>query len=172
MGTKQIQTDRLTLRKLRPEDADSLYTLIGSNSICEQFTGFNPYRTPEMANDFVGEAIANYDDDRFYSWVIELDGQFCGTIAAYDYNADEDSIELGYTIVPEFWRRGYASEAADAVCKYVLDCEGISKIIAWVASDNIGSVRVLEKAGMKLVRLEQEEINGEMMSKSYYEMSR
>ncbi|MEH1788005.1 MAG: GNAT family N-acetyltransferase [Nostoc sp.] len=62
-----------------------------------------------------------------------------------------DSVELGYQVVPSYRRQGYASEAAKAMADWTLYQPGIKKVTAGCNADNIGSKRVLEKIGMRLI---------------------
>ena len=62
-----------------------------------------------------------------------------------------DSVELGYQIVPSYRQQGYASEAAKAMADWTLYQPGMEKVTAGCDADNIGSKRVLEKIGMRLI---------------------
>ena len=148
-GTVELRTDRLVLRRYRPEDAAALYRHLGSDPAMYQYSGWNPYATLEMAQETVNRFIESYEDERAYSWVIDVDGVLYGTIGAYDF--EDDRIEVGFSIIRAGWGRGYATEALKKVLEYLTEDEGISCVTAWCAAENIGSRRVLEKSGMKLV---------------------
>ena len=98
--------------------------------------------------------IDGYDDDHSYSWVMDSDDVLVGTIGAYDYQ--DDHIEVGFSIVKGWQGRGLATEALRKVLEYLTENEGIPCVTAWCASENIGSRRVLEKAGMRLVRTDKD----------------
>ena len=149
-GTAELRTGRLVLRRYRPEDADALYRHLGSDPAMYRYSGWNPYATLEMAQETVNRFIESYRDEHTYSWVIDVDDVIFGTIGAYDY--EDDRIEVGFSIIRACWGRGYATEALKAVLEYLTENEGISCVTAWCAAENVGSRRVLEKSGMKLVR--------------------
>ena len=96
--------------------------------------------------------IAGYENEHFYGWVMDNDDVLFGTIGAYDYK--DDHIEVGCSVIKACWGRGYATEALKVVLGYLTENEGISCVTAWCASENVGSSRVLEKAGMRLVNVE------------------
>ena len=146
--TVTLHTKRLTLRKYRPEDAAPLYEKIGLDPAMSQYSGWNPYATEEAARETVRNFIERYCDNRFYGWAIESAGRFIGTIGAYDYSEERDCIEVGISIVRDSWGRGCATEALKAVLLYLTQTEGIACVTAWCASDNGGSKRATEKAGM------------------------
>ena len=153
-GCVELRTDQLILRRYRPEDADDLYRYLGTDPAMYQYTGWNPYETPEMAQETVRRFIAGYEDKHFYGWVIDSEDVLFGTIGAYDYK--DDRIEVGCSVKKACWGRGYATEALKAVLNYLTANEGIPCVSAWCASDNIGSGKVLEKAGMRLVDTEKD----------------
>ena len=153
-GTAELCTERLTLRRYIPEDADPLYRYLGTDPSMYRYSGWNPYATPEMARETVLRFIGSYDDEHSYSWVMDVDDVLIGTIGAYDY--DGDHIEAGFTVKRSWQGRGYATEALTEVLRYLTENEGIPCVTAWCASENIGSRRVLEKSGMQLVNTEKD----------------
>ena len=62
-----------------------------------------------------------------------------------DWEAD-----VGYELAPEYWGRGYATEAALAVVGFGFRELGLHRISSWCITDNTASARVLEKVGMRL----------------------
>ena len=177
-GTVELWTDRLILRRYRPEDAEPLYQYLGTDPAMYAYSGWNPYATLEMAAETVRRFIDSYEDDHAYSWVMDVDDVLVGTIGAYDYkidpSTDHDQIEVGYSVVKNWQGRGYATDALKEVLKYLTENEGISCVTAWCASENTGSRRVLEKSGMQLVRTEQGGIvaGGKTYDKMIYEYKR
>jgi RimJ/RimL family protein N-acetyltransferase len=110
-----------------------------------------------MAKETVRRFIASYKDEHVYSWVMDWEDILVGTIGAYDY--ENDQIEVGFSVVPAWQGKGYASEALTEVMKYLSENENIPCIKAWCAAENIGSKRVLEKAGMTYVSTEKNGID-------------
>lgn len=154
IGTAELTTERLLLRRYHPEDADDLYEYFGKDPVMSQYSGWNPYATPDMARETVARFVERYDDPRFYGWVIECECDLLGTIGAYDHK--DDTIEVGMSVKRDCWGHGYAAEALKAVLEYLTEHENISCVTAWCAADNIGSGKAMEKAGMKLVRTEKD----------------
>lgn len=148
-GTIELRTDRLLLRRLRPEDADIFHRELGCNPAITRYTGWNPYTSPESAAAKVAEGIRDYEKEGCYSWAIQCGDDVIGTIGAYGYDPDNSSIEIGYSIFQSAWGNGYASEAVTAVVNYLLNTEHIHRIHAWSHAENLASCRVLEKAGLK-----------------------
>ena len=163
-GTVELWTERMTLRRYRPDDADSLYQYLGTDPAMYAYSGWNPYATLEMARETVRGFIDSYEDDHTYSWIMDIDDVIVGTIGAYDYK--DDRIEVGFRVVKGWRGRGLASEALNRVLKYLTENERISCVTAWCAAENIGSRNVLEKAGMQYLFTEK---NGISVGDSVYD---
>ena len=153
-GTVELWTDRMLLRRYRPEDAQALYRYLGTDPAMYKYSGWNPYATLEMAQETVREFIGSYGDEQSYSWVMDVDDGIVGTIGAYDFK--DDQIEVGFSVVKGWQGRGLATAALKKVLEYLTENEGISCVTAWCAAENIGSRKVLEKAGMRLVSEEKD----------------
>ena len=168
-GTATLWTERMILRRYRPEDADALYRYLGTDPTMYQYSGWNPYETLEMAQETVRGFIDSYSDEHVYSWIMDIDDVIVGTIGAYDYK--DDHIEVGFSVVRGWQGRGLATAALKKVLEYLTENEGIPCVTAWCAAENVGSQRVLEKAGMKLVSKEKAglEIGDRVYDKLIYE---
>ena len=153
-GSAELWTEHLVLRRYRPDDAIQLHEYFGTDPEMYKYSGWNPYATPEMAQETVKHFIDKYENECSYSWVMDANGDdvIAGTIGAYDYY--DDHIEVGFSVGRAWQGRGFATEALKKVLKYLTENEGISCVTAWCASENTGSRRVLEKSGMKLINTE------------------
>jgi RimJ/RimL family protein N-acetyltransferase len=60
---------------------------------------------------------------------------------------ENGAVEVGYSVVPERRRRGYATEAARAVVRWALDVPTVSVVVAACEADNVASIRTLERIG-------------------------
>lgn len=136
----------INLRKYELDDAPIIYNELGCNPNIIKHTGWNPYSSIESTI----QMIKQYIDNDEYSWVIEANEEIVGTIGAYDYSNNDNSIEIGYSIFESEWNKGYASAALLLACNY-LTSKGVCKIKAWTSKDNIASIKILEKAGFSLV---------------------
>jgi [ribosomal protein S5]-alanine N-acetyltransferase len=72
-----------------------------------------------------------------------------------------EDVDIGYALLPKFWSKGYALEAARSMKAYAKDVIGLKRIVAITDPANTGSIRVLEKIGMrfeKMVRLSDDDL--------------
>ncbi len=61
----------------------------------------------------------------------------------------QHDIELGYHLLPSAWGKGYATEAAVALLKFAFEETPLERVLAVTNSDNLGSQKVLLKAGLQ-----------------------
>lgn len=68
------------------------------------------------------------------------------------FKGDPDAsgtVEIGYGVVPAYRRQGYTTEAARAMITWAFSQPGVTQVAADCLPDNIGSIRVLEKLGLR-----------------------
>jgi len=71
-------------------------------------------------------------------------------------------VEIGYNIIPEYEGQGYATEMARGIIAWALQTPEITRVSAECLATNIGSIRVLEKVGMRRLAPEGEMLRWEI----------
>ena len=159
---KILETDRLILRQLSTEDAAFILELVNEPSFIQNI-GDRGVRTLEDARAYVLRvAISSYEKNGFGLYLVELkdSGQSIGMCGLIN-RAELENVDIGYAFLPRFWLKGYAVEAAAAVKAYARDVLGLRRLVAITDPANQGSIRVLEKIGLKyekMVRLSADDI--------------
>ncbi|HEV7906231.1 MAG TPA: GNAT family N-acetyltransferase [Pyrinomonadaceae bacterium] len=149
-----IETERLNLRPLDAGDAAFILELLNDPSFL-RYIGDRSVRTHEDAARYILEGpVESYARHGFGLWLVELkDSQtpagICGLVKR-DALPDAD---IGYAFLPHFRSRGYAYEAAAAVMSYASGALGLRRVLAITNPENAGSIKVLEKIGLKFDRL-------------------
>ena len=93
--------------------------------------------------------LAANENDTF-AFAITVNGKVIGSIGAFrQTNIHNKTAELGYYIAEEYWGKGIMTEAVKQLCDYVFSHTDIIRIYAEPFACNIGSCRVLEKAGFR-----------------------
>lgn len=142
------ETTRLEHRAFTLDDASEFFALNGNPDVM-QLTG-EPVLT---SLDAAREAIANYPDFDavgYGRWACILKQTqtiigFCGL----KYLAELDAVDIGYRFHPEYWGRGFATEACAACLAFGFETLRLDEIFAFVLPKNVASIRVLEKVGMQ-----------------------
>ena len=147
------ETERLTFRLLEKNDFNRWLNLFSGENVA-RFLGMDTTLSPkELCQLWFDKSFNRYKNDLGVMNVLVdkktnlLVGQ-CGlliqTIEA------EDRLEIGYSILPEFWNQGFASEAAQKCKNFAFENNFSDSLISMVHVDNIGSEKVALKNGMKL----------------------
>jgi 8-oxo-dGTP diphosphatase len=151
-----IQTDRLDLRPISPEDLEGIYALYTDWEVAKTLSRLPWPFTPDEATAFL--AAAERDLSRGSGCMLALiereAGRFVGIcsfrLPALETEPWTDDLGLGilgYSVMRSQWSNGFATEAAAAVTGFAFLRLGLSRVQATVIRDNIASRRVLEKLG-------------------------
>jgi len=149
-----LETDRLSLRRLNPDDAEFILELLNDPAFLH-FIGDKGVRTIEDARQYILQGpMQSYDKLGFGLYLVSLKETLipigmCGLIRR---EALED-VDIGFAFLPDYRGQGYGFESALAVRDYGLNVLGLKRMLAITNPDNIGSIRVLEKLGLKFDRM-------------------
>lgn len=146
----------LQLRNLHPNDAPLLAQYANNPRIAERLTNSFPHPyTQTDAQAFIQKMTASLPAN---VQAIEVEGQFTGCIGLHPENPNDifaHNAELGYWLAEPFWGQGIMTQAVELIVAYGFESFPIERIFARPFGTNIGSARVLEKAGFQLeARLE------------------
>ncbi|MEH7307551.1 GNAT family N-acetyltransferase [Neobacillus drentensis] len=148
---KVMETERLTLRWLTPEDAEFILELLNDPSWV-RFIGDRGIRAIEDARNYiVAGPMEMYSRLGFGLFMTELKDEaktplgICGLIKRDGL----DDVDLGFAFLSRYQAKGYGFEAASATLEFGKEQLGLKRIVAITSEDNVGSARLLEKIGMK-----------------------
>lgn len=146
----RIETDRLILRPWTDEDRSQFARINGDPLIME----YMPRVLPPADSDKLVDRFQKHIKKHGYGmFAVERkeDGVFMGTVGlnSVEFKAPfTPATEIAWRLDYEFWGKGYATEAANAVLEYGFDKQGLKEIVSFTVRDNTGSVQVMKKIGM------------------------
>ena len=165
---KILETERLVLRQFSLNDADFILRLLNEPSFIQNI-GDRGVRTLEDARAYIMRVpIGSYERNGFGLYLVTLkeSGESIGMCGLIKRDELED-VDIGYAFLPKYWSKGYAVEAALAVKEYARDVIGLKRLVAITDPENQGSIRVLEKIGLKfekMVRLSEDDIELKLLA--------
>ena len=149
MTTPVLQTNRLSLVPLHPDDAGEMAVVLGDPAL-HAFTGGEPLDTAALRDRFGRLAIGRSDDGRedWHNWIVRLlaTGEAIGTVQA-TVVADRSTAEIAWVIGVPWQGHGYAPEAAHALVAW-LDGIGMAAIEAHVHPSHGASEKVAARASL------------------------
>lgn len=152
LGTKRIETERLTLRPFRMEDADDMYLNWANDDEVTKFLTWPTHGSVEVSREVLRDWTSHYDEKNYYQWAIVLKGEretVIGSIAAVHLNDRIRMAHIGYCIGRNWWHQGLMSEALSAVIRFFFTEVGVNRIEARHDIDNANSGKVMKKCGMR-----------------------
>jgi len=150
LGTMELITERLVLRRFRETDTEKAYENYGKDVLVNTYISFTPCDSLAGTYEFIRRHLWEYENNPdFYGWVITLDDEIIGSIGLYSIDHSSESCELGFLIGSKWWNRGYTTEAVEAVLKFAFNRMFAHRVQASHHPENTASKRVLEKVGMK-----------------------
>jgi RimJ/RimL family protein N-acetyltransferase len=145
----KLETGRLILREMVPEDRDVLFDILGDPWTMRYYP--RPFTELEV-EAWVARWRQSFERNRYGLWglVLKESGQLIGdTGLSLQVVDDEPLPEVGWHVHRDFQRQGYATEAARASLDYGFGDLGLSRIISLIRPENEPSWRVAEKLGMR-----------------------
>ncbi len=152
-----LETERLLLRPLGPEDAEDMFAL-NSDPEVMKYTGDEPFADLEAARSFLAEyPKGQYQTYKVGRMAVQLKetGEVMGW-CGLKYHADTGETDLGYRLMRKYWGKGYATEASLAHLEHALHTMGLKRVIARAMQNNHASIRVMEKCGFTFERYTKE----------------
>lgn len=147
---KKIETDNLILRPFTLDDVNIIFSLSQESGI-QKWIPDQVYQDKKQTTDVLNFLISQYQDvprpnkvPIVFAVVLKDKNEVIGHVGLSPY---KNSAEIGYAIAEKHCGNGYASQAVTAYSRWALDELKIKIIYGIVASENVGSGRVLEKAG-------------------------
>jgi ribosomal-protein-alanine N-acetyltransferase len=145
-----IETARLRLRPWRAGDAEA-YAEMRADPRVGEFLGGPKPREESIA--MVARLTALLDERGYGWWVAEVTatGAFAGTIILQEIPFEAHftpALEVGWHLVYDHWKHGYASEGGRALIDHAFGALGRDRVVAITAATNVRSQRVMERIGM------------------------
>ena len=133
-GTQEIETPRLILRRLLPEDANRMYVNWANDPDVTRFLRWEPHKNVAETRQLLEAWATLYPNEDYYQWAIveKATGQVFGSISIYNsllgepqqkaawpgLDFSEGIWEPGYCIGKAWWNKGFTTEALRAVVEY------------------------------------------------------
>ncbi len=141
-----LETERLVLRRITLEDAQSYFELRSNvdamKHICKPLqTTIEESKTMIYK---INEMIA-FNDGIGWAICLKNDNKMIGSVSFHRIEKAHYRAEIGYMLHPNYWKQGIVSEAVEAIIKYGFNTLKFHSIEAHIDPTNIGSEKVLQK---------------------------
>lgn len=148
-----VQTERLNFRLLMASDYDEWLPFF-HNAQAIEFVGLDKDKTPEeLCAYWLAKGQKRYDEDTGGMNVLidKITGHMIGQSGLLIQQVEgEELTEIGYSLLPNHWGKGYATEAARKLKEWAFKNTSRNQLISIIHTANAASARVAQKNGMKL----------------------
>ena len=145
------ETERLKFRLLSLDDYDSWIPLFKANNVAKYLELDPKLSESELCSFWFDKAFYRYENDLGGMNVLidkktnRMVGQ-CGLLIQTIENVER--LEIGYSILPEFWKKGFAIEAATKCKNYAFENNISNSLISMIHIENLASEKVALRNGM------------------------
>ena len=145
-----LETKRLILRRINIHDAKDIFEYSKDKEVARHVL-WSAQKDISEAKDYCRFMAKRYRNDQPSSWGIidKATNRLVGTIGYMDYNEDNATVEVGYSLARWLWNGGYMTEALTRVIEYTFESMDVNRIEAQHELENPSSGRVMEKCGMR-----------------------
>jgi [ribosomal protein S5]-alanine N-acetyltransferase len=142
-----LETARLRLRKAVLKDAEAIFRSYARDAEATRYVSWRSHYTVNQTRKFLRACVIGWKERKALHWAITRkdNRQLIGMISA---RVDGHKWELGYVLARPHWGQGYMTEAVEKVVDWALKQPEIYRVWAVCDVDNLGSARVMAKAGM------------------------
>ncbi|GEL05489.1 GNAT family N-acetyltransferase [Rummeliibacillus stabekisii] len=146
-----LETDRLILREITYDDAQEIFSCFSNHDLLRYY-GQEPLESIEQAKGLVDFFAKSFEEKKGIRWGIEVKGEkrLIGSVGFNAWSPKHKRAELGYEVHPDYWRKGYMSEAVEKILSFGSQDLGLTRIGAVVFIENTASNNLLSKMGFEL----------------------
>jgi len=143
------QSQNIVIREFIPQDKQLFVQLFED----EEVTRYLPQRSAAQYVELFDSTIADYGKSPMGRWGIfdSHTHDFIGMYLIRHFQYVPDQVEIGYVLAKKYWGKGIASEASSALIDYCFTQTDTNQVVAVTDLDNVGSQKVLEKAGLRRI---------------------
>jgi [ribosomal protein S5]-alanine N-acetyltransferase len=148
----EFETARMLARPMRADDFEPLLRMYQNAEVTATLGG---HRTAEQVREYLGDQLAHFARHGYGFWMYhsKADVRFVGRGGLRNiFVGGHDEVEVGYALMPEFWRQGLATEIAQASVQIGFAKLELPELVSFTLPTNIASRRVMEKAGFVFER--------------------
>lgn len=145
-----FETERLVIREYVEEDAEAFFKLNSDPEVLRYVPDKRLLNVEQARQLLTDHPIADYRKHGFGrgACILKSTDEQIG-FAGLKYLEELEMVDVAYRLLPKYWGKGLATEAALASVRYGFAQLGLKWIVGLAMPANIASVRVLEKAGLR-----------------------
>jgi len=150
IGPASIDTERLRLRGMQLEDAESVYAF-KSDLEASRLHGGEPHHDIDQSREWVRQYLDDNGQRKAITWVIVERGkdEVIGECCLWNIDHEQRCAEIGYELRSSHWGKGFMKETLPPVLDFGFSTLGLHRVQAFTLGTNTPSRKVLTGLGFK-----------------------
>lgn len=151
LGTKELETSRLMLRRFELSDAAAIFRNWACDPEVTRYLMWPPHKDASVTESVLRDWISRYGDDKFYQWAIVLksnENDPVGSISIVKMDESIKMVHVGYCIGKKWWHQGITSEALSELIRFFFEEIEVNRIESRHDPMNPNSGKVMAKSGL------------------------
>ena len=143
----KITTERLLLNRIEASDHVNIFKGLSNPEVIKYYgVNYSSFEeTQEQMNWY-----SNLEKSNSGMWLairMKDTGEFCGAIGISDYQKEHRKAELGFWLLPKYWKKGFLQESAKEVIDYLFNEQHLHRLEAFIEAENQNSSKTLQNLG-------------------------
>lgn len=159
-GLTELITPRLILNQVQLNDAPEIF-ILRNDKLVNKYVDLPETPDEAAAANFIQKVNGYNQQNISRYWAIRLkeNPKLIGSICLWNFDTNANTSELGFTLLPDYWRKGYMQEALQCVLQHGFYDLHFTRIDGWTHQLNAASIALMEKVGFtRNVELEKQAI--------------
>lgn len=146
----QLESENLILREIKLSDAEAIYRIFSDRQVLK-YHDVEAFKSIEEARYLIYNLSESFREKEVIRWGIakKEDNVIIGTCGYSGWNKNRLRAEIGYELLPSYWRQGIMTKALCAAIGYGFEKMQLNRIEATVMLSNIASIELLRKLGFQ-----------------------
>ncbi|WP_317133594.1 MULTISPECIES: GNAT family N-acetyltransferase [Antarcticibacterium] len=141
----EIKTKRLLLRQIQDSDLENIFRGLSHPDVIKYCgVNFNSRESTKEQMTWYRDLLKN-ETGIWWAICSQDNTVFYGATGFNNLQKEHKKAEIGFWLLPEFWSRGYVSEAVNAIMDYAFNSMDLHRIEAYVEVGNENSAKALKK---------------------------
>lgn len=155
---KELQTERLILRKINSDDAIMIFNNIYNNFEWYKFYYQKPFNNFEEYKQLVSKYKEWYSNGNHFRWEIveKSSRKMIGLVQLHSKDDLNNNCKIGYIIGYQYNKKGYTKEAVKEVINFAFNILEYHRIEADIVEENTDSIKLAESLGMRFESIKRE----------------
>lgn len=149
---RDLSTERLVLREPRLSDTEDVFEFCSDPASC-RYVDWHPHQSKWETRDYIAYLKRHIAQgcNHSYTWFAQLKNEkkVIATVSLVELDSSGRIATVGYTFSGKYQHKGLATEALLCLIHYLFEERSVERVQAKVLPDNLPSIRLLERVGMK-----------------------